>query len=55
VTQDPTQSSGDYGYDMAHDGTAGGKPPEPPRPPRPAPARPEDQAGDMAYDEAHDF
>jgi hypothetical protein len=54
------ETSGDYGYDLAHDDVQPARrPPEPPaRPEQPAPARrsaPADPAGDLEYDEAHDF
>ncbi len=53
------EPSGDYGYDLAHDDVRAGRPPEPaPRPEQAAPvepAGPADRAGDLEYDEAHDF
>ncbi len=50
------EPSGDYGYDLAHDDVRAGRPPEPaPRPEQAAPVEPADQAGDLEYDEAHDF
>jgi hypothetical protein len=52
-------TSGDYGYDLAHEAMSRGRPPGDtaapgPRPMSPAPAR-TDQDQDLEYDEAHDF
>ena len=56
---DQQEPSGDYGYDLVHDDVRAGRLPEstarqehaaPVRPTRPA-----DRAGDLEYDEAHDF
>lgn len=52
-------TSGDYGYDLAHEAMSRGRPPEDrpatqPRPMSSAPAR-TDQDQDLEYDEAHDF
>jgi hypothetical protein len=58
------ETSGDYGYDLAHDDVQpsrradAGRPDAPARPERAAPAKrsgPADPAGDLEYDEAHDF
>ena len=53
------EPSGDYGYDLVHDDVPAGRPSEPaPRAERAAPVeptRPADPAGDLEYDEAHDF
>ncbi|MBB3083879.1 hypothetical protein [Geodermatophilus sabuli] len=57
MTQDRTDRTGDYGYDLAHeDATASPGPPAQPHPgPPPPPAGPDEDAGDHSYDEAHDF
>jgi hypothetical protein len=50
--------SGDYGYDLAHEGTDARREPDEataPEHPRPAPVRPQDTVGDYGYDEAHGF
>jgi hypothetical protein len=57
--QRPDDLSGDYEYDLAHDGTGGGAGVPAHRPDEragPAPAhRPVELDQDMSYDEAHDF
>ena len=52
-------TSGDYGYDLAHEATGRREPPRQPvggeQPARrPTEAKP-DPGGDLEYDEAHDF
>ncbi len=54
------ETSGDYGYDLAHDDVQPTRrQPDPPARPEHAaptrPRRPADPAGDLEYDEAHDF
>ncbi len=54
------ETSGDYGYDLAHDDVQPTRrQPDPPARPEHAaptrPPRPADPAGDLEYDEAHDF
>jgi hypothetical protein len=59
VQQRPDDLSGDYEYDLAHDGTtARGPTPGDRRGDRPGPApagRKVELDQDMSYDEAHDF
>jgi hypothetical protein len=54
---DPRETTGDLGYDMAHEAT--GTPPRPPSPGTPPEVPPadtrDDATGDLGYDEAHDF
>ncbi|MGY1639081.1 hypothetical protein ACI78V_20740 [Geodermatophilus sp. SYSU D00742] len=56
MTQDRTDPTGDYSYDLVHEdaATAAG-PPQPPHPGPPPSAGPDPDAGDHSYDEAHDF
>ena len=63
MTEQRRDTSGDYGYDMAHEGSAqhrigGAAPADDPRHQRhatPGPGQPADHDGDYGYDEAHDF
>jgi hypothetical protein len=57
---DPRESTGDLGYDtahedMAHEVTAGRSRPQGAAPQAPADDGRDDAAGDYGYDEAHDF
>jgi hypothetical protein len=69
MTGPAERSDGDYGYDLAHEATAGGRPPAAPPAPAEPPARaaggdpadpagdpgrePRDPGGDLGYDEVH--
>ena len=54
---DPRETTGDHGYDLAHEGTgAPARSPSPGTPPEGSAAEGRDDAdGDYGYDEAHDF
>ena len=59
MTQQGSEPSGDYGYDLVHQEIDGGRTPDRRSGPGhgsgfPA-AGPDDGAGDLEYDEAHDF
>ena len=51
---DPSEPTGDLGYDSAHEVTGGPRLGGETRP-TPAEDRRDDTAGDYGYDEAHDF
>jgi len=56
MTQDRSDPTGDYGYDLVHEDTATGQArPSPAQPGPPPSTGPDEDAGDLAYDEAHDF
>lgn len=57
MQQRPADPSGDYEYDLVHEGTAAGSPVHRAhQQPAPAPARRRVELDqDMSYDEAHDF
>jgi hypothetical protein len=59
MEQPGPETSGDYGYDLAHEAVRGGRPRDErphhePGPVKHAEGR-ADQGQDLAYDEAHDF
>jgi hypothetical protein len=56
MTQDRSEPTGDLGYDLVHEETAAAPRSSPPPQPGPPPSTgPDEDAGDLAYDEAHDF
>ncbi len=59
MSEPQRDTSGDYGYDLAHEATARAKAPEPDSGHQPRttvhPGGTADRDEDYAYDEAHDF
>jgi len=57
VEQRSADTAGDYGYDEAHEQSAGGagRPAEDRPSPAPTGRPPSEPDGDIGYDEAHDF
>ena len=58
MTEQDREPAGDYGYDMAHEQTRGGPPPDSTKPQRHTTVHPggtSDAGEDYGYDEAHSF